>query len=62
MNRYYWESKTSYGSFNANDDKEAVESALKDIPGEIWTVYREADTKDGLPFTILYEKPGKYEI
>lgn len=56
MKRYYWESKTAYGSFNEEDDEAAVKSALKDIPGEIRTVYRESDSKDGLPFVILYDK------
>ena len=56
MNRYYWESKTAYGSFNEKDDESAVKSAMKDIPGDIWTVYRESKSETGLPLVILYKK------
>lgn len=56
MKRYYWESRTAYGCINEESDEAAVKSVLKDIPGEIWTVYRESDSKTGLPFVILYNK------
>ena len=54
MIKYYWESDRSNGTFLAENDIEAKKRKAKlQKTKNILIVYRESDTKDGLPFVEI---------
>lgn len=59
MKTYYWEGPVDSpdcGRFGAKNDAEA----LAKMPKDSICLYRESNTKDGLPFVFLYDhKHGK---
>lgn len=51
MPLYYYERPYGNGSFEADNDEEAIKS----MPRDTLILYKESDTKDGMPFIIVYE-------
>ena len=54
METYYWESELGEGSQVYSGDQEAEIKLLRAIPN-LWLVYKESDTDNGMPFIIVYE-------
>ena len=54
---YYWESFRSFGNITSSDEENIVVQNIKDnLPknDELFIVYKESDTEDGLPFITLF--------
>lgn len=51
---YYWETEINHGCFKESSD----DSAVNCMPKSTVLLYKESNTKDGLPFIIIYRKQG----
>jgi hypothetical protein len=54
--KYYYESKTSLrgGTLTQDNDEKAIENAKALLGDKLLVLYRESDTKDGLPFIMIF--------